>query len=110
MRLGHQAELNQYGDFIGLDLVDHIKQDPSLANYLSPRVVRLFKDDPKLFNTLKQFLLNRENKKQTAANLHIHRSTLDYRLGKVEQKYQIEVDTPNQYLYSLLSLLLINDE
>lgn len=71
-------------------------------------MLELKEKDQKLFQTLKTFLINRENKKETAIELQIHRSTLNYRLSKIEEKYNIELTTPNQYLYTLLSTLLID--
>lgn len=87
IRLGKANTLNQYHDYVALDLLDHIRQDQSLNSYLSPQIQKLAKENSELFKTLKLFLLNHENKKQTALDLKIHRSTLDYRLNKLEQEY-----------------------
>ncbi|WP_225433534.1 helix-turn-helix domain-containing protein [Limosilactobacillus reuteri] len=56
---------------------------------------------------MKLFLLNHENKKQTALALQIHRSTLDYRLNKLEQEYEINYNAPRESLYVFLSCLLV---
>ena len=108
IKLGKSVGINGYHDYIAADLIDHISQDQSLSNYLSKKVLELKEKDQKLFQTLKTFLINRENKKETAIELQIHRSTLNYRLSKIEEKYNIELTTPNQYLYTLLSTLLID--
>ena len=108
IKLGKSVGINEYHDYIAADLIDHISQDQSLSNYLSKKVLELKEKDQKLFQTLKTFLINRENKKETAIELQIHRSTLNYRLSKIEEKYNIELTTPNQYLYTLLSTLLID--
>ncbi|MGM9906765.1 PucR family transcriptional regulator [Limosilactobacillus sp.] len=110
IKLGKAVGLNQYGDYIASDLIDHIRQDQSLTSYLSRDVLELRRADPKLFATLRTFLVNRENKKQTALDLGIHRSTLDYRLNKLEDQYHIQLTTPDQYLYTLLSVLLAADQ
>ncbi|WP_369186801.1 helix-turn-helix domain-containing protein [Limosilactobacillus reuteri] len=78
-----------------------------MNSYLSPQIQKLAKENSELFKTLKLFLLNHENKKQTALALQIHRSTLDYRLNKLEQEYEINYNTPKEYLYVFLSCLLV---
>lgn len=108
IKLGKSIGINEYHDYIAADLIDHISQDQSLSNYLSKKVLELKEKDQKLFQTLKTFLINRENKKETAIELQIHRSTLNYRLSKIEEKYNIKLTTSNQYLYTLLSTLLID--
>ena len=107
IRLGKANTFNQYHDYIALDLLEHIRQDQSLNSYLSPQIQKLAKEDSELFKTLKLFLLNHENKKQTALALQIHRSTLDYRLNKLEQEYGINYNVPREYLYVFLSCLLV---
>ena len=107
IRLGEANTFNQYHDYIALDLLDHIRQDQSLNSYLSPQIQKLAKENSELFKTLKIFFLNHENKKQTALALQIHRSTLDYRLNKLEQEYEINYNTPREYLYVFLSCLLV---
>jgi len=107
IRLGKANTFNQYHDYIALDLLDHIRQDQSLNSYLSPQIQKLAKENSELFKTLKLFLLNHENKKQTALDLQIHRSTLDYRLNKLEQEYEINYNAPREYLYVFLSCLLV---
>ncbi|MFR0612448.1 hypothetical protein ACLUW2_08270 [Limosilactobacillus balticus] len=37
----------------------------------------------------------------------MHRSTLDYRLNKLEQEYKINYNLPREYLYVFLSCLLV---
>ncbi|MDA9378114.1 hypothetical protein AT681_00340 [Limosilactobacillus reuteri] len=107
IRLGESNTFNQYHDYIALDLLDHIRQDQSLNSYLSPQIQKLAKENSELFKTLKFFLLNHENKKQTALGLQIHRSTLGYRLNKLEQEYEINYNAPREYLYVFLSCLLV---
>ena len=107
IRLGEANTFNQYHDYIALDLLDRIRQDQSLNSYLSPQIQKLAKENSELFKTLKLFLLNHVNKKQTALTLQIHRSTLDYRLNKLEQEYKINYNSPREYLYVFLSCLLV---
>lgn len=108
IKLGENNGINEYHNYIAADLIDHISQDQSLNNYLSEKILKLKTTDRKLFKTLKTFLINRENKKVTASELQVHRSTLNYRLRKIEEEYDIKLATSNQYLYTLLSTLLID--
>ncbi|MGN1279327.1 MAG: PucR family transcriptional regulator, partial [Limosilactobacillus sp.] len=97
-----------YSDHIGEVLIAHIKEDNSLKGFLDPAIVKLKEDDSKLFETLLALLSLQENKKGTAARLGIHRSTLDYRINKIEKDYGIDVTNADHYVYHLLTALLLD--
>lgn len=58
--------------------------------------------------TLKSFLANNLSRTRTAAALHIHRSTLDYRLGRIEEILEISLEDNEKLFHMALSLLLEN--
>lgn len=87
-------------------LIDHIRHDNSLDLYINPKVKKLHNEDAKLFDTLRFYLSNSRNKKDTANTLHIHRSTLDYRLNQIKEKYNLDPEDTRNYVYYLLSTLL----
>lgn len=60
--------------------------------------------------TLKIYLENQCNASQTAATLNIHRSTMLYRLEKIQQILQSDLKNPDELLHLALSFRLINFE
>jgi hypothetical protein len=48
-------------------------------------IIRSLKANPTLFDTLAVLLKEEHNRNRAAAELFIHRSTLDYRLGRIEE-------------------------
>lgn len=97
IKFHHQGEcFSQYADHVAADLIAHIKEDNSIQTYLDPGILQMQTADAKLFTTLQVYLEAEENKKITAARLGIHRSTLDYRLNKIREEYQINIDEDNK--------------
>ena len=60
------------------------------------------------YKTLRQYLLQERNIPQTAEALIIHRTTLTYRLQKIQQLLKIDLDDPDKRLYLLLSFYLMD--
>ena len=61
-----------------------VLQEPSVANRLA-KVLMPMADQPVLFTTLKSLIAADGNRSKAAMDLGIHRSTLDYRLQRIEQ-------------------------
>ena len=47
--------------------------------------------------TLKSYIFNLKNTKETASELHIHRNTLLYRINKIEELFGITLDTAEDF-------------
>lgn len=62
------------------------------------------------FDTLRTFLLQERDIPKTAASLIIHRTTLLYRLKKKQALTALNLDDPQQRLYLLLSLRILEQE
>ena len=81
------------------------------ANLVSPALLDLLAHDSskgtEFFHTLRTFLLNERDIPKTAEDLIIHRTTLLYRLKKIQAMTSIDLDDPDQRLYLLLSLKLL---
>jgi PucR C-terminal helix-turn-helix domain len=60
-----------------------------LASLLDPLEAK-----PELLETLRVHLANDLHRKQTAANLHVHPNTLDYRLRRVAELTGLDISTP----------------
>jgi len=81
------------------------------ANLVSPALLELLAHDSskgtEFFHTLRTFLLNERDIPKTAEALIIHRTTLLYRLKKIQSLTSVDLDDPNERLYLLLSLKLL---
>jgi PucR family transcriptional regulator, purine catabolism regulatory protein len=69
----------------------------SLVSNPSVPILRRLLDEKQadLFNTLEAYLDEGGNGVSTADTLHIHRSTLNYRLGRIEEIIGIKLDLPS---------------
>ena len=59
------------------------------------------------YDTLRTYLECERSIPMTAAALIIHRTTLTYRLGKIQELTRLNLDDPNLRLYLLLSYQLL---
>ena len=63
-----------------------------------------------LYQTLRCYLENQQSATKTAAALFIHRSTLLYRLEKIQKFLRSDLSSPDEQLYLLLSFHLMEQE
>ena len=66
------------------------------------------RNDTQYYNTLQSYLVNERNIPKTANALIIHRTTLTYRLQKMQELFNLNLDDDYQRLYLLVSLFLLN--
>ena len=97
---------------VALDyLLSSIQTPLQSANLVSPALLDLLAHDSskgtEFFHTLQTFLLNERDIPKTAEELVIHRTTLLYRLKKIQTLTGVDLDDPNQRLYLLISLKLL---
>lgn len=59
-----------------------------------------------LYGTLKMYIQNERRINETAQALYIHRSTLKYRIEKIEEIADLELDDFNERMYCLLCFIL----
>jgi DNA-binding PucR family transcriptional regulator len=59
-----------------------------------------------LVDTLLSYYMNGFNSKRTAENLYIHRNSLQYRLSKIQELLEIELDDYVEYL-DILNCILV---
>ena len=63
-----------------------------------------------LYETLRVYLQNHQSATKTAAALYIHRSTLLYRIEKIEAALKSDLTDPDELLYLMLSFYLMDQE
>lgn len=71
----------------GIDSLHHNPYVPTLRQLLDEK-------QADLFNTLEAYLDAGGNSVQTAENLHIHRSTLNYRLARIREVCDVDLSSP----------------
>ena len=80
-----------------------------LANFSLLTILRYDrKNDTQYFNTLRSYLINERNIPKTANALIIHRTTLTYRLQKINELFSLNLDDAYQRLYLLMSFFLLD--
>lgn len=86
----------------------------SPMNMVAPELLALKEMDERrgtqFFATLKGYLLNERDIPKAAQELIVHRSTLIYRIKKIQTMFSLDLDDPEQRLYLLISLKLMEQE
>lgn len=98
-----------------LDYMLSSLQTPLSLNHIAAPELRLLMDIDKekgtqYFDTLRTFLLLERDIPKTSAALIVHRTTLLYRLKKIQAITELNLDDPQQRLYLLLSLRILEQE
>ena len=95
-------------------IIDNFRSPLTIEQTLSPALYALRAYDREhgtpYFETLRAYLLCEREIPQTAQTLIIHRTTLLYRLKKIESLVSLNMDDPGQRLYLLLSLWVMDRE
>ena len=83
-------------------------------NMVAPELLALKEMDERrgtqFFETLKGYLLNERDIPKAAQELIVHRSTLIYRIKKIQTMFSLDLDDPELRLYLLISLRLMEQE
>lgn len=95
-----------------LDLMLNSLQSPLQPRHMvAPELVALMEydrqNDTQYFDTLRVFLLEERNIPRTSQRLIIHRTTLLYRLRKIENLVTLNLNDPWRRMYLLLSLKIL---
>lgn len=77
-----------------------------LEKYIEPLQKYSAEKNADLFHTLRTFLHNHGNLSKTANSLYIHRSSLLYRMEKIESLLEIELDDPDHRFNLMLAYRL----
>ena len=84
------------------------------ARYLERELCNLKKEDyakgTDFYNTLKEYLLHGNNVSMTSKKLFIHRNTMIYRLGKINEILGVDINAPAVSQRLMLSMILQEQE
>lgn len=82
------------------------------AHIAAPELQLLMEHDrekgTQYFETLRTYLLQERDIPRTSEKLIIHRTTLQYRLKKIQSLTELDLDDPRQRLYLMLSLWILD--
>lgn len=85
----HKPEFYHYKDLSFSHMLSICAAEENLLTFCNPKLLRLLEYDKahntELTQTLYQYLINSQNSVKTAANLHIHKNTLLYRIEKIKK-------------------------
>lgn len=95
-------------------LLNHLDSPLHRHHLVAPELIRLMEIDEEkgtdYFETLRVYLMNERNIPQTSDILIIHRTTLLYRLKKIQALIDLNLDDPDIRLHLLLSLRILAQE
>lgn len=107
---------NEYQNYAFFDdlgsytILDGVKEDLSTKIFIQKYLKDLYQlsknQEIDLFETLRTYLMNSGNVSQTADELFLHRSTLTYRLNKIKEEVNIDIDDPNEQFNLMLAFKL----
>ena len=109
----------KYGQMLNPDARLYLYQDYILPAILYPRIEQMpvnnympkslenmnaydMENATEFLPTLKSYIFNLKNTKETASELHIHRNTLLYRINKIEELFGITLDSAEDFLYIMM--------
>ena len=99
-----------YSDYSLFAFFDDCLQQEDVKKYLHPSLHLLSEYDKKsqtdLISTLRYYVNNRNNQVKTANQLFVHRTTLLYRIRKIEEIVNVDLDDPDINFHIQLSFRL----
>ncbi len=99
LRLSSEELICNYSDYQIFDLFSEIKQPESLGRFCHPALETLrqydYKNGTDLYETLGMYLKHKKCIKDTSSALFIHRNSLVYRLNRIAEICQIDLDDLN---------------
>lgn len=103
-----------YSQFSLYDFFDSCLQNENINSYFHPCIVILKNYDEQhnttLLNTINTYINNNNNQMETAKQMFIHRSTLLYRLHKIEELTGIDLSISDTIFHLKLSFKLLQYE
>lgn len=104
--------IQRFGSVAPYYIMEQSTKDMRMPAFCAPEIMGILKHDhensTEYFLTLKKYLESNLNLAVTARQLFIHRTTLLYRLSKINQLFPLDLDNPLKRIYYLFSILLIS--
>lgn len=112
--LEERQPIQYYADYRLVDFIDQVaSQVEDVENYYNPGLMELMRTDRQyngeLAKTLFFYIKNNNNQKATAQELNIHRSTLIYRIHKIEEQLGLDVNDSDIVFHMKLTFMLLGN-
>lgn len=102
--------IRYYSDIMVYHLIELLAANHSTYEFLHPELIRLEEYDKEnntdLMHTLKQYVLNARNTNKTSDDLSIHRNSLLYRLNRIREITNLDLDDGNEFCKIMLHIRL----
>lgn len=99
-KMENQDKLCFYEDYRFIHILLSVRNDQLLRSYIHPALEQLhvydLTQELQLLNTLRIYVKNGRNGKKTAAELYLHRNTLNYRLSKIKKVTEIDFENEEE--------------
>jgi hypothetical protein len=92
---GQKEQISEYTEFSFYDMLLNISDKTSLENYCHPALKILHDYGQDFYQTLCTFLECNKNVNETADKLYIHRNTLNYRIRRIKELTNLDLDNAN---------------
>lgn len=100
-----------YTDYVILHMADLLRGSNSLSDFCHPYILQIFRydqeNDTSYLKTLREYLTNINNPALCARNLHIHKNTLYYRINKICDMFDLDLNNGSLRMRLQLSLELL---
>ena len=94
------SDYSLYDELGSYTVLNTFKDDPTTAFFVRKYLKKLYQESQNnqvnLFKTLAVYLDNNGNVTKTAKDLYLHRSTLVYRLNKIQEILELNIDDTNE--------------
>lgn len=101
----HQMEMVEYS-MLGIERLLYEVDEDVLDMFMHDKLNNLHTLDQSFIETLDCFIKLNKNHKQTAEFLHIHPNTLYYRLRKIEEVLEMDVDNEKEWIDFVIAFRL----
>jgi len=113
-RLRSEKWIIAFSDCAMEHILEKIDSDLPSWTLVSPELQSMIEYDrqkgTQYFETFREYLLNERDIPRTSEKLIIHRTTLLYRLKKIQSQWNLNLEDPWQRLYLMLSLWILENE
>ena len=93
-------------------MIKGVSKELSLSMIVDPKLLDIIAHDKKnhslLYETLRTYLENERDISRTAELLSVHRTTIIYRLGRIERFFNLDLDDPDKRLYLLICFKMLD--
>ncbi len=107
IRLGKRLQCTeymlQYWTFSFLDMIESLQDKNNLLEYCNPTLLAMLDYDAEnktaYSKTLRHYIDSGKNPNQTAKELGVHRNTVDYRINRIRELFNVDFDN-HQMIFS----------